>query len=138
METLSLGGFFLRLLLAAVLVLATFNPTGHSYAHWVADSFAKPTPQLAVVGLALLIGWIVLLRATMRAIGIGGAVLAVAFIAALVWLVASWGWLNPRNTTAMTWVSLAALTVVLGVGMSWSHLRRRLTGQADVDEVAEH
>jgi hypothetical protein len=37
---------------------------------------------------------------------------------------------------AVVWV-LAALGVVLGVGLSWSHLRRALSGQADVDGVDE-
>jgi hypothetical protein len=32
---------------------------------------------------------------------------------------------------------LLALSVVLAIGVSWSHLQRRLTGQADVEEVDE-
>jgi len=27
--------------------------------------------------------------------------------------------------------------VILAVGMSWSHIRRRLSGQADMDDVDE-
>jgi hypothetical protein len=138
MENLSLGGFFLRFALSLTLVLTTYNPTAHSYAHWMAHAITAPTPMLAVVGLALLTGWIVLLRATMRAIGIGGVVLIAAILAALVWLVVSWGWLDPHNTNAMAWVLLLMLSLVLAIGVSWSHLRRRLTGQTDVDEVDEH
>lgn len=138
METLGIGGFFVRLALTVALVFASYNPSGHSYAHWVARQIKAPTPALALVGLLLLIGWIVFLRATLRAIGIGGAVLVAAVMAVLVWLVASWGWLDPHNTTAMAWVVLAALSCVLAIGVSWSHLRRRLTGQADVEEVDGH
>jgi Family of unknown function (DUF6524) len=33
------------------------------------------------------------------------------------------------------WVVLAIVSIVLGVGMSWSHVRRRMSGQADVTTV---
>ncbi len=70
----------------------------------------------------------------MRSIGFFGVVIALAFFAAVIWLIASWGWLDPHNTTAMTWVVLVVCSAILAVGMSWSHIRRRLSGQADVDE----
>jgi len=138
METLGFVGFLLRLGMTLVLVFATYNPSGHSYVHWVARQVGSPTPALALAGLVLLIGWIVFLRATLRAIGWGGSLLVAAVLAALVWLVVSWGWLDPHNVNAMAWVLLAALSVVLAIGVSWSHLRRRLTGQTDVEEVDEH
>jgi len=138
MESLSVAGFFLRLGMTVVLVFATYNPSGHSYAHWVVRQVTSPTPLLALAGLVLLIGWIVFLRATLRAIGIGGLLLTGAVMATVVWLVVDWGWLDPHNTTAMAWVMLVALSIMLAIGVSWSHLQRRLTGQADVEEVDEH
>jgi phosphotransferase system glucose/maltose/N-acetylglucosamine-specific IIC component len=138
METLSVAGFFLRLAMTAVLVFATYNPSGHSYSHWVSRQITQPTPMLALTGLVLFIGWIVFLRATLRAIGIGGLLLTGAVMATVVWLVVDWGWLDPHNTTAMAWVMLVALSIMLAIGVSWSHLQRRLTGQADVEEVDEH
>lgn len=135
MEKFTFAGFLLRLAGAIVLVLLTFNPTGHSYYHWLADGFPSVTPFEAVTGIALVICWVVFLTATARSIGLVGAGLALAFFAALIWLVSSWGWLNPRNPTAITWLVLIACSIILAIGMSWSHVRRRLTGQADVDEV---
>jgi Family of unknown function (DUF6524) len=135
MEKLNLSGFLLRFVAACALVLATFNPSGHSYAHWVAGVFPHIGPLQAVAGLALLIAWIVYLSATMRSLGLLGVVLAAAFFAALVWLFVSWGWISLSNTGALTWIALLLLSLVLAAGMSWSHIRRRLTGQADVDEV---
>jgi hypothetical protein len=35
----------------------------------------------------------------------------------------------------MAWIVLFVFSMILAVGISWSHMRRRLTGQADVDEV---
>jgi hypothetical protein len=42
-----------------------------------------------------------------------GTLLAAAFVAVVVWLVASWGWLDPGNSTAITWIVLVALSVIL-------------------------
>lgn len=135
METFTLKGLLLRLLFAAALVLATFNPTGTSYFHWASREIAHPGPLLVVAGLALLIGWIFMLRSMLGSIGIFGALLTLAFLAAVTWLVVSWGWLDPGNATAMTWVVLIALSLVLTLGLSWSIVRRRVTGQASVDEI---
>jgi hypothetical protein len=74
----------------------------------------------------------------MRSIGVIGAVVVLAFFAAVVWMVVTWGWLDPHNGTAMSWIVLIVLGIILGIGMSWSHVRRRLTGQTDVDEVDAH
>jgi hypothetical protein len=138
MEAFTPLGFLLRLLAAIVLVLCTFNPTGYSYVHWVASVFPHVTPAQAIVGIVLLVGWIVYLTATMRSIGVLGVAIGVAFFAAVIWLVVSWGWLDLHNATAMTWVVLFISAVILAVGMSWSHIRRRLSGQSDVDQVEEH
>jgi hypothetical protein len=137
MEAFTPLGFLLRLLAAIVLVLCTFNPTGYSYFHWIAGVFPHLTPVQAIAGIVLLVGWIVYLTATMRSIGFLGVAIAIAFFAAVVWLIASWGWLDPHNATAMTWVVLVACAAFLAVGMSWSHIRRRLSGQSDVDEIEQ-
>jgi hypothetical protein len=137
MEAFTPLGFLLRLIAALVLVLCTFNPSGYSYVHWVASVFPHITPIQAIVGIVLVVGWVVYLTATMRSIGVIGVIIGLAFFAAVVWLIASWGWLDPHNATSMTWVVLMVCAVILAVGMSWSHIRRRLSGQADVDEVEQ-
>ena len=135
MDGISIGGFAWRIGFAMLLVLATFNPSGHSYFHWVAGDFPRVTPPQAVLGIALLVLWIFLWRSMMQAIGTLGLVLMAAFTAALVWLFVSWGWIDLRNAGAMTWITLVITAIVLAIGMSWSHIRRRLSGQADVDEI---
>jgi hypothetical protein len=35
----------------------------------------------------------------------------------------------------LTWIGLTVLALILTFGMAWSHLYRRWTGQATVDEV---
>ena len=81
------SSFAIRVVFALMLVLLTFNPTGHSFVHIVATTFPHVTPIEAVLGVLLLIGWFVFLSATLRSIGFIGMTLAVALFAALIWLV---------------------------------------------------
>ena len=135
MDEFSFSGFLWRLVFSVALVLLTFNPTGHSYYHWLLDGFPSITPVEAITGVVLLGGWIFFVRSTFAAMGALGVGLLLAFFASIVWWVASRGWLNLGDRYAMAWVVLSALGVLLGVGMSWSHIRRRISGQTSVDRV---
>jgi len=122
---------------ALVLVLLTYNPTSFNYVAWAANYQNGSLPVIVLCGLVLAIGYIIFLRATFRSIGTVGIVIVVAFVAALLWVLWSWGWISLDNPGVLTWVGLIALSFVLGVGLSWSIIRRRLSGQLDVDDVEE-
>jgi hypothetical protein len=135
MDEFSFSGFLWRLVFSVALVLLTFNPTGHSYYHWLLDGFPSITPGEAVAGVVLLGAWIFFVRSTFAAMGALGVGLLLALFASIVWWVTSRGWLDLGDRSAVAWVVLAVLGVVLGVGMSWSHIRRRISGQTSVDRV---
>jgi hypothetical protein len=124
-----------RLAFSLALVFLTFNPSGHSYYHWLAEGFPQVQPLEAIAGILLLGLWIFFVRSTLLALGTVGVVLLIALFAAIVWWVVSQGWLDLGDRSAMAWIVLTVLGVVLGVGMSWSHLRQRISGQASVDRV---
>jgi hypothetical protein len=137
------AGMLLRVIGALVLVYATFNPTGRSYFHWalgpligVGAPSGGSTALKFLVGIVLLIGWVVVLQATRRSIGIAGAVLALALCGGLIWLLVEQHVVSPSGSAAIAHIALIAIGLVLGVGMSWSLVSRRLTGQVDTDEVA--
>ena len=94
-------------------------------------------PVHAIVGIALLIAWIVFLRATFLSLGWLGIILWGALFAAIVWFFVDIGWLALDSTSAISWVVLLLLALTLTVGMSWSHIRRQLTGVSPVDDVEE-
>lgn len=131
------SGFLVRLLFAVILVLATYNPEGFSYYHWILREGLVLGPEQTVVGIILLIGWVIYLRATLRSLGALGLILSLALCGSLVWLFSAWGWISPQSPRAITYVSLIIIAFILAVGMSWSQVRRRLSGQVDVDEVDE-
>lgn len=129
--------FLGRLAAALVLVFATYNPSGYSYLHWVTAEEAPSLPLLILVGLALLIAFLVFLRATMRSIGPVGIVLGLAFFGTLIWLLVDFGLIAIASGNVFTVIVEIAIAVIMAVGMSWSHIRRRLSGQLDVDDVEE-
>ncbi len=136
-SSFSLASFLLRWLVALVLVFATFNPTDYSYYRWVAGMDGGNLALKALAGVALLILYVIYLRATWRSIGPIGVSLATAFLGALIWVTIDLGLLNLEQPTIITWVLLFALATILAIGISWSHVRRRVSGQADMDDVDE-
>lgn len=128
-------GIFLRWLGAFVLLAATFNPTPWNYVTWVRTNWTAQTPLAVLLGLALLIGYLVYVSATVRSLGAFGMVLVGAVFGALVWVLIDWGLLGLGNPALNTWMALLAMSLVLGIGLSWSIIRQRLSGQASVDDV---
>ena len=125
--------FLWRLLFSLALVLATFNPSGYSVYHWITGAESLG-PEHLLVGVLLLIGWVILWVATWRSLDTLGVVLAAVAIAALVWLLVDIGVLDASSSTAFAWIILVSLSFLLAIGLSWSHVWRRLTGQFEVDE----
>ena len=158
----SWSGAGLRFLFALILVFATYNPEGWSYYHWAIEAMTKGVAPLdfgnlfndfgrwigavwdnvrangalkAFAGIILIIGWTIYLRSTLLSLGILGILLAAAFFGTLIWLIVDWGLIPTDSVRSVTYIILVALAAVLAVGMSWSHVRRRLSGQRDVDDV---
>ncbi len=69
------GSFLGRWIFALALVLGTYNPTRWCYFSWVTAETTEFGPVVAIVGIALLIGWIIFLRATFMSMGWLGIVL---------------------------------------------------------------
>jgi len=138
MEKLTSQGIFFRFLFAFILVLTTYNPSGYSYFHWVRQTLPGITPLVALAGVCLLIGWAIYVRATLRSLGPFGLTLAAIFFGCLIWLLIDIGILSLNNVPALAWVVLVIIIGVLTIGMCWSHIRRRMSGQADMDDVDEN
>ncbi len=134
-RSFTLASFLLRWLVALVLVFATFNPTDYSYYRWVAVMDGGSLALKVLAGVALVILYVIYLRATWRSIGAIGVTLAAAFLGALIWVTIDLGLLDLERPTIVTWLLLFALATIMAIGISWSHVRRRVTGQADMDDI---
>jgi len=128
--------FVWRLLAALVLVIATYNPIGHSYVHWVGDAISEEglTAAHFFVGVLLLVGWTIFLVATRRSLGTLGTILGAALIGTGVWLLSQIGLVHAHSARSITWLALISLAILLAIGLSWSHIWRRLSGQLEVDD----
>jgi len=129
----TLFSFLWRFAASLLLILATYNPSGYSFFHWFGKSESLG-PEHFVVGVVLLIGWIILFAATKRSLDTLGMFLGIILLAGIVWLLIDVGLLSLDSVSALTWVVLVCIAALLTVGLSWSHIWRRLTGQFEVDD----
>lgn len=134
-KEISWAGIGARFLFALVLVFATYNPSGYSYFHWAIKNLPDYSVLKLFAGVVLLIVWVMFIRATLRSLGPIGVTLAVAFFGTLLWLVVDWGLIPADTVKAVTYLILIAASAVMATGMTWSHIRRRISGQVDVDEI---
>ena len=121
---------------AIVLVFATYNPSGHSFVHWLMSSFGEQNLGAAqfLVGAVLIAGWAAYLVATGNSLGSLGTLIGAALIGGSIWLLAELGVVHADSTQSIIWLALIAIATLLAIGMSWSHIWRRLSGQLEVDD----
>ena len=131
------SNFLIRLVVATFLVFATYNPSGYSWVHWLQKAENKIDPLIIVAGVLLLIGWVIFLRATARSLGFIGSLLVLLLFGTMIWAMVFYGWLSLDKPTTISYVALILLSLLLAIGISWSHIRRRLTGQLDVDDISD-
>ena len=139
MKKVILVAIVLRVLASLVLAFVTWNPDGWSYYHWTIEPLLQRaggfTALKFLAGTLLIAAWVVFLQATRRSIGLGGAVLVAAVFGGVVWLLISSGVVSANSGRGVARVVLLGLGLILAVGISWSHVNRRITGQADTDVV---
>lgn len=129
--------FFARWLFAFLLLAATYNPTPWNYTRWALANYETQLPLTVLLGLLLFVGYVIYLRATLRSIGAFGMILVLAIVGAALWVLWDFGLIDLSDPGFATWIALLALSVVLGIGLSWSVIRRALSGQIDTDDVEE-
>lgn len=130
-------GIILRWLGAFLLLSATYNPTQINFTRWAEANWQTQMPLTLLLGLLLGVGYMIYIGATLRSIGTFGILLVGAIVAALVWVLIDYQIFTLQNSSLNLWLGILALSVVLGIGLSWSIIRQRISGQATVDEVQE-
>lgn len=128
-------GVLVRWLGAFALLTATFNPTQWNYARWAQAHYTDQTALVVFLGLLLGVAYMVYVVATLRSIGAFGIILVAAIFGAGLWVLYDYGLLTLENSSLNQWLGILALSLILGIGLSWSILRQKLSGQASVDEI---
>ena len=143
-KDLTWGGIALRFLAALLLVYLTFNPTGFSWFHWTVKpmldtpiaALSTLNPLKVLAGIFLAACWWFFLQASQRSLGVVGAFFILALAATFFWALSYWHIFTPGSSTAIAHLTLVTVALILGLGLSWSSVKRRITGQQDTDVVA--
>ena len=130
---ISFVGIIIRMVVSVVLVLLTYNPSGYSYVHWVLEDLSGFDAVKGFIGALLLVAWVVFVRTARTSLGNLGIVLSAVLLGTVVWMLYDMGWLATTRTSAIVWIILIMLGMILGIGLSWSLIRQRATGQVEVN-----
>jgi Family of unknown function (DUF6524) len=131
--SISFVGIVIRIVISIALVLVTYNPSGHSFVHWVFTDLSSFDPLKAFLGVLILVAWVVFVRTARTSLGTLGILLSALLLGTLVWLLFDLGLLSSAGSSTMVWIVLVATGIVLGIGLSWSLIRQRATGQVEAN-----
>jgi hypothetical protein len=133
-DAFSWQAFLARWLAAVFLVMATYNPSGYSYVHWLGNTEGQWI--LKILGaLVLAILYATFFLATLRSLGAIGIVAWTLLFGAIFWFLIDIGIIERLTAGTILTILLVMLANVIAVGVSWSYMRARLSGQADTNNV---
>ncbi|MBK6585324.1 MAG: hypothetical protein IPG20_21025 [Gammaproteobacteria bacterium] len=131
--SISFTGIMIRIVVSLLLVLLTYNPGGYSYFHWVLADLGAFDALKGFVGAVLLVAWVVFVRTALVSLGSLGVILSALVLGTLVWMLYDFGLLSTTRSSAFVWIILVVTGIILGIGLSWSLIRQRATGQVEVN-----
>jgi hypothetical protein len=114
---------------------AIYNPSGRSFVHWAVEGTAPLSLRVAV-GSVLLARLAYCYRLSVRALGPIGVLMLAALLAVMATALVDIGLIQPQGRAAMIAYLQAIITTGLTVGVSWSALRTRISGQIDSDDIS--
>ena len=123
-----------RWLLTVFIVFATYNPSGMSFLHWAVSPGSSKT-VVAAVGVALLGLFIFIARSTWRSMKLVGITITALFFFLFSVMLIDLGVIQLSSTEVLEVITLVVIASTLAVGLSFSAIRARLSGQVDSDDV---
>lgn len=126
------GVLLTRILAAAFVVFASYNPTGKSVWHWVSQHENPTDAWVILVAIVAILLNLALLLAAWNALGFMGTLIVLVLFAALVYLSFQEQWVG--SSKSIQWLALILYSVFLGIGLAGAILWRRATGQVVVED----
>ena len=123
-----------RVLFSFFVVFAVYNPTGHSYWHWMQQGSAGFWAKLAV-GLGLLVVHIFICSTTLSVLKWRGVALIVALLFSGWMALSHQAGLSQGSASGTIVVALTGLALLYAAGLSYSHIHHRIAGVAHVEKV---
>lgn len=127
-------GIVARTLFSALMVFMVYNPSGHSYLHWVSEGLSPFWPKVTV-GLFLLLAhgaiWATIIGVLKRR---GVLLITLTLTGAWISIAELLGTEGVRGTTGLI-VPLCIITMLYSIGLSWSLIHHRLAGVSHVESI---
>jgi hypothetical protein len=123
-----------RVLFSFFVVFAVYNPTGHSYWHWMQQGSAGFWTKLAV-GIGLLVLHIFICSTTLSVLKWRGVALIVALLFSAWMALSGQAGLDQGGASRTIVVALTGLALLYAAGLSYSHIHHRIAGIAHVEKV---
>jgi hypothetical protein len=124
--------FFIRFIYLFVLVLITYNPFHYSLFHWIQN---EHTPLSIGSGILLIMLWSVVLWFVYLGSGFIGLFMGSVMISLLLWMAKNMGMIHFDNTLLNVIFAEISLSLLFSLGLSWAHIRRRISGQLSTDDI---
>ena len=83
-DEFNIGSVVMRVVFSLAIVFLTFNPTGHSYYHWLQQNLTPVQPVVVIAGILLLGAWLFFIRSTFSSMGTRSVVLILTLGASIV------------------------------------------------------
>lgn len=126
----------IRLIAGLLVVLGSYNPYAMSYYHWIVETDGAASLKM-LAGLMLVTLHVVFVLASVRSLGPVGIGLLTALFGSAAWVLTDHRWLDIESPRVFALTLLLILGGVYGFGISWSHLRNRLSGQVDSTDISQ-
>jgi len=114
--------FLKRWGIAALVIFGTYNPSGHSYFHWVLQ------PDSGFLSIKVFVGIVIVMMVSTATMimwfsigpaGIGSVIAMMATGTLAMW---EYGLLDHIQPSFYPYYVLAAASLLYGIGLSWSHV----------------
>lgn len=133
LRSFTLTSFLIRLTATLFVVLSTYNPSGHSYVHWLATRWPEDWLLQGAAGILYGLAYYLFFMTTLRSIHVTGIVLMIALLASVVWVMLDFGLISLTGVGDFATIALYIFGTVLGIGMAWTPIYTFLSGQVTVD-----
>ncbi len=124
----------IRIVVSAVVVFATYNPTGKSIYHWIVSHNNPTDAWVVLAGIVTVLALFSLLIASWKTFGMLGTTVIAILFAAIAYLFVQEGWVSAEKNHSIQWLGLALLSLFFGFGLAGAIIWRRITGQVMTDE----
>lgn len=128
--------WWVSLILSIALAVGTWNPSDHHFIAYISGNhpLAGFHPFFILIMIAL---WIMAIKAILQSIKIYGALIVMAIIAAFVYGLSQWGWLDTSKWTTLGWVATIGMGLLIFIGMNASIVWKKATGVYTTDATDE-